>query len=130
MLLICMEHRRVFERLALEVKTEPPAEDQQEIQIVGAKPVRCRVEDTECTVYLAITQDQRYAQVRSDVERPARWERGNAQIGCRGFNGERLDRARDILSEGVVDRKDRAGFDATATPIIIRDNGKLVSIEP
>ena len=92
--------------------------------------MRRRVEDTERPVYLAIAQDQRYAQVRSDVERPARCERGNAQIGCRGFNGERLDRARDILSEGVVDRKDRAGFDATATPIIIRDNGKLVSIEP
>ncbi|MDQ5852873.1 MAG: hypothetical protein M3380_12555 [Chloroflexota bacterium] len=63
MLLICMEHRRAFERIPLEVKTEPPAEDQQEIQIVGAKPVRRRVEDTERAEYLAIAQDQRYTQV-------------------------------------------------------------------
>ena len=91
--------------------------------------MRRRIEDTECTVDLAITQDQWYTKVRSDVERTARWERRDAQIGCRGFNGERLDRARDVLSEGVVDRETRAGLDATATAIIIRDNRKLVSIE-
>ena len=91
--------------------------------------MRRRVEDTECTVHLAIAQDQWYTQVRSDVERTARWERRDAQIGCRGFNVERLDRARDVLSEGVVDRETRAGLDTTATPIIIRDNRKLVSIE-
>ena len=91
--------------------------------------MRRRVEDTECTVHLAIAQDQRYTQVRSDVERNARWERRDAQIACCGFNGERLDRARDVLSEGVVDGESRAGLDTTATPIIIRDNRKLVSIE-
>ena len=91
--------------------------------------MRRRVEHTERAVDLAIAQDQRYTKVRSDVERTSRWERRDPEIGCGSFNSERLDRARDVLSEGVVDRETGAGLDTTATPIIIRDNRKLVSIE-
>ena len=68
----------------------------------------------------------RHADVGADVECLTRCDQTDAWIRGGSFDDKRLDRARDVLSEGIVKRKGRSRSNATPAAIVVRDDGQLV----
>ena len=91
--------------------------------------MRLRVQHAERAVKPVIAKENRHAEVGSDVKRLTRRKSPYTWIGGRGFDDQWLDRAPNVLSEGVLQGEVRPRANAAAPMIVIGHNRQLVLIE-